>query len=117
MAFYDGLKTVASNLLASKGQQVTVSRETSSGFNPITGINTTSTSTFTGYGVSTNYNQNQIDGTIVQNGDILFILESTDTEPELEDTIVIDSVNYIVKNVIEVSPAGTTVIYKLQLRK
>lgn len=117
MTFYTGLKSVASSLLQSKGQQVTFSRKVSSGFDPVLGNNTTNTTTFTGYGAAFDYNQSELDGSIVQNGDIRFLMESTTSAPELGDTATINSVIYRVMNVKPLSPAGTVVSYEVQLRK
>lgn len=115
--FYTQMKSVASRLLTDKGQSLTFSRETSSGFNPVTGVNTTSTSTYTGNGASFNYNKAEIDGTLVQRGDIRLLLEAVTTEPEQGDTVTIDSIIYRVMSVSPTSPAGTVVLYELQLRK
>lgn len=114
--FYANLRGVASKLLQLKGQQVTFSRETSSGFNAATGVNTTSTSTFQSYGAAFDYNSREIDGTIIQIGDIRFLMEGT-TEPKNGDTVTIDSEVYRVMSVKPLSPAGTPVVYEAQLRK
>lgn len=117
MPFYDDMQAVATSLLTDKGQSLTFGRETSSGFNVPLGVNTTSSSTYTGYGVSTQYKRPEIDGTNIQIGDIKLILQKTTTVPILGDTVTIDSLIYRVMNVESVSPAGTVVIYKIQLRK
>ena len=116
MTFYSGLATTATNLLTDKGQSITFSREVSSSFDPVLGVPTTSTTTFSGVGAAFGYKQNQIDGEIIQRGDIRLILEATSTAPLIGDTCTIDSVVYKVLFVEKVSPAGTPVIYKLQLR-
>jgi len=115
--FYSDLAAVATRLLTDKGQQVTFSRETSTGFDPETGINTTNTSTFTGYGASFNYNSSEIDGTIVVKGDIRFVVEAMTTAPDSGDTVTVDSLIYRVMDVKKVSPAGTVVLYECRLRK
>jgi len=117
MTLYTSLKSVASGLLQDKGQLVTFSREVSSGFDPILGANTTSTTTFTGYGAAFDYNKTEIDSEIVKRGDIRFVMEAIDTEPVPGDTATIDSKVYRVMNVKPTSPAGTVVIYEAQLRK
>jgi len=117
MSFYDNLASVATKLLTDKGQQVTINRAVTNSFNPVTGIITPGTATnIVGYGAAFDYNANQIDGTLVQNGDIRFILEPTD-EPAIEDTVVIDSDTYKVISVKKTAPAGIVVNYELQLRK
>lgn len=115
--FYTDLAAVATRLLTDKGQKVTLSRETSSSFNPATGVNTTATSTFSGYGAAFDYNHNEIDGDLIKKGDIRFILEATTTVPLAGDITTIDSVIYRVMSVKKTSPAGTPVMYTLQLRK
>ena len=118
MSFYESLKNTASKLLKDKGQLVTFTRKVTAGFDPVTGIDTpASSTTFTGYGAAFDYNSSQIDGTLIKAGDIRFLFEATDTAPLEEDTTVIDSVIYVVKNVKKTSPAGTVVMYEVQLRK
>jgi len=112
-----GLKSIASSLLADNGQSLTFSRETSSGFDPATGINTTTTSTYTGYGAGFGYAAREIDGSVIKKGDIRLILEATDTAPLNGDTVVYDSETYRVMDIEKVKPATIAVLYKLQLRR
>lgn len=116
-SFYSGLAVVATNLLTSKGQSVVFTRKTTSIFNPVKGRNNTTTSTFSGNGAAFDYNRSEIDGEVIQRGDIRLILEATTTAPALGDTAVIDSVTYRVMNVKPTSPGGTVVMYEVQLRK
>jgi hypothetical protein len=116
MTFYSDLAAVATRLLTDKGQQVTFSRETSTGFDPEAGINTTTTSTITGYGAAFDYNSSEIDGTIVVKGDIRFLFEAG-SAPQQDDVVTIDSIIYRVMAVKTTSPAGTAVLYECQLRK
>ena len=117
MSFYSNLAAVATKLLTDKGQLLTFSRETTLAFDPVTGTNTVTTSTFTGYGAAFDYNRNEIDGSIIQRGDIRLILNATDTAPATNDTTVIDGVTYRVMSIKKTAPAGTVVAYELQLRK
>lgn len=117
MSFYSGLVTVAQRLLISKGKLLTFSRETSSAFDPILGHNTVSVSTYTGNGAAFDYNHREIDGEIIQRGDIRLILEATTTAPTINDSVTIDSDVYRVMEVRPISPAGTVVVYEIQLRK
>ena len=117
MSFYSDLKLTAARLLTDKGQQVTFSREVETAFNPTTGVVTASTTTYTGYGAAFDYSQREIDGVIVQAGDIRFLMEATTTEPKNGDTTTIDSSNYRIMNVNPTSPAGVVVMYEVQLRR
>ena len=116
--FYSGLAAVASRLLASKGQSVSFSRVTGGSKNAATGITSGgSTSTYSGNGAGFGYNRSEIDGTIIQSGDIRLILEAVSTTPEPNDECTYDSVDYRVMSVKETSPGGTVTHYELQLRK
>lgn len=117
MSFYSDLAATAKQLLTDKGQVLTFSRITGT-YDPEAGEETgASTTTYTGNGASFNYNKSEVDGNIIQRGDIRLLLEATATEPVNEDTVVIDSIIYTVKNVSPTSPAGTVVMYELQLRR
>lgn len=117
MSFYNNMAAVALNLLKSKGQLLTISRETQSAFDPILGNATVSASSFTGYGAAFDYNRNEIDGEAIQRGDIRLLLNATATAPLIDDKITIDSIIYRVMSVKVISPAGTVVVYELQLRQ
>ena len=117
MIFYSELAETALELLTEFGQAVTINRETSSSFDPTLGIDTTASSSFTGKGAAFEYKAMQIDGTIVQAGDIQLYLNATATVPLIDDRITIDSATYQVMNVEQINPAGTPVLYIIQLRK
>jgi hypothetical protein len=111
------MAAMASRLLTDKGQSVTFSRLTGATFDPVLGNDSGgSITTFTGYGAATDYNKLEIDGTVVKRGDIKLILESTTTEPEQGDKCTVDSVDYRVMGIEPITPAGTLVISKVQLR-
>ena len=117
MSFYTGLQSVAANLLASKGQLLTFNRDTETAFDAGAGEGQYDPSTYTGNGVALNYNKSEIDGTIVVKGDIKLILEATTTVPLTGDRVTIDGVIYRMMPIKPTSPAGTVVIYEIQLRK
>lgn len=118
MSFYSGLAATAAKLLAEKGQTISFSRQTGGSFDPALGAESgASTTTFTGNGAAFGYNNAEIDGTVVQRGDVRLIVESTATVPEQDDECTVDSVVYRVMAVEPISPAGITVINKVQLRK
>lgn len=116
--FYENLAVIAARLLADKGQTVTFSRDNVSSFDPVLGQETLGTPvTYSGDGASFGYNKSEVDGTIIQAGDIRFILEAVTTEPLPGDSVTIDSVVYRVMDVRKSAPAGTVTHYELQLRK
>lgn len=115
--FYSGLAAVATNLLTDKGQAVTINRETSTSFDPVTGIDTVTPSSFSGVGAVFDYHRSEIDGNLIQKGDIRLLLNAVTTEPLTDDEITIDGETYRVISVKPTSPGGTVVMYELQLRK
>lgn len=117
MGFYSDLSNTAAGLLSLKGQLLTFSRETTGSYDPKSGETQSSASTYTGNGGVFNYKSNQVDGTVIQSGDLRVILEATTTAPKLSDKVTIDGGTYKIVNIETVSPAGVPVIYKLQLRK
>jgi len=116
-SFYSDLAATALRLLIDKGQQVTFTHLTTTVFDPVLGVRTSSSSTFTAYGAAFDYNKNEIDGTLVQRGDVRFLMEASATEPVLGDTVPVNGITYRVMNVKPTSPGGVVVIYELQLRK
>ena len=116
--FYDSMAATASRLLAEFGQSVTFTHPVTSSFDPVTGIETPGTPvSIPGYGAAFDYMHTEIDGTIIQKGDIRFLFESTTVAPVIGDTVTIDSVVYRVMDSKPTKPAGTTVLQELQLRK
>lgn len=119
MAFYDAMAETATRLLTKYGKVVTMERKTST-FNAITGKDTVaSLATFSPLGVETPINARLIDGTRVRVGDRFLILDtSTGYVPDMADKLY-DSAG-VVSSIVAIetiSPAGTPVAYKLQVRK
>ena len=83
-------------------------------YNPSTGtITGNSVSSATVKAVFTNYNDNQIDGSIVKRGDRLALCAGDITPPTTNDVIG----GFKIVAVEEVKPADTILLYKLQVRK
>ena len=114
---YNGSEVTGNDLIRRYGQELTFSREVSSAFNPASGVNTTATTTYTGYGAVFDYNANEIDGDVIQRGDIRLVMEVTSPVPEVGDTVTVDSIIYRMMNIKTLSPAGTPIIFTVQLRK
>jgi len=115
-AFSDRLTATALRLLTQYGQFVACHRENTSSYNPSTGeVTITSRSDYDGYGYPSNYTLSQIDGVLVQQGDILLIL-STTTEPEVNDICEVGA-TYTMLAIQKITAQGSNVVYKIQLRK
>jgi len=124
MTFYTRLQATANRLLRGKGQSLTLTRITAGTYNPATGAMTgASTSTQSAYGAIFDYGAKQIDGTLIKAGDKQLLLSpfKTDgtalTAPVLGDTVSIGGVVFtLVEPLKEVNPAGTVVLFDVNLR-
>ena len=89
MAFYDDMSDVATELLTEFGRPMTFQRVTDV-FNEITGKNESrSVVEYSPVGVETAINQTLIDGTRIQAGDRLIVIDAaTDYVPEMGDLLV-----------------------------
>lgn len=118
MSFYSNIAKTAKTLIKSKGQDVTLSRKTNDSFDPVSGkyISEVET-TWTGYGVATNYNQNETKDNILKD-DIKLIINNVSTKPKAGDNVLINTNDkYYIVSVLSITPAATDIIYILQLRK
>lgn len=116
-AFRDAMYNTANRLLSVYGQSISVSRNNTSAFNPTTGVvaNTTYTE-YEGYGYPSQYKASQIDGSIIQQGDILLIF-SCATAPLVNDVFTVGSKDYTALDIQNITAQGSNVIYKVQLRQ
>lgn len=71
---------------------------------------------FSATGIKTNYNPIEIDGTVIQSGDIQMVF-SADIELKINDIVTIDGEKYLIKQPNPVKPADVLICYKAQLRK
>ena len=105
-----------------KGQAVTITRKTSGDYDHTTGAVTITESTESGYGVPGRYKQNEIDGTMVLQGDVKLLLspkqadETELTKPQVNDQVTMSSRIFTIQSVNEIWPDGNAIIYICQLR-
>ena len=118
MAFdYAGMAATANELFAEFGQAVTITRRTSGAYAVATGIATVTSSTQRGTGAVFDWQNRDIDGTLIRTGDKRLILSAVGiTAPAVDDTVTIGGTVYTVKVVKPLAPAGTVVMYELNLR-
>jgi|TARA_R110000744_G_scaffold6867_7_gene23737 hypothetical protein len=117
MSLYTDLATTASKLLLDLGQAATWAHNNDDGtFDPATGVTTSGTTTaYTGNGALLDFDVSRVDGTSVLRTDKRFVLEAASV-PEVSDIVTINSIAYQVVSIRETNPAGTVVMYELQLR-
>ena len=115
---YKVAQKLGNKFIPQYGVEITFTQRNEASFDPILGQKTSNTVVFTGFGVKSDYNQNEIDGTIVKSGDVKILLENTETIPKIgDDAAVNGSGTFRIMDVNLTSPAEETIIYTLQLRK
>lgn len=105
-----------------KGQAVTITRRASGTYDPTTGTTAVTDTTQAGYGVPSSYKQNEIDGALVQQGDVKLLLSTKQsdgtsiTKPQVNDEVTLSSRTFTIQSVSEVWPGGDAILYTCQLR-
>jgi hypothetical protein len=116
---YTRFAQIASRLLTKFGMTATLVRRVSGTYVPATGaIPVTETSQSVKV-VLTAYPEKMIDGTAIHTGDkqVSMSVENLDFLPQAGDRLVVGVVTYNVIQVKEHNPAGTVLLYELQVRR
>ncbi len=119
MSFYSDMADVADDLITEFGQTVTLKVASGTTYNPSNGDVTVSYTDQSGHGCTVDFDKHLIDGTKVRIGDRLVLLSPFGvSEPTEGDKLVIGSDTWnIVPPVTVTNPAGTPVLYEVQVRK
>lgn len=115
--FYDNMAITAARLIGQFGLPINLKRTVGDGVDPVTGAETAGVETvYTPNGIFKEYDEKLIDGTRIQSGDRMLILDNT-IEPIASDEIEIDG-NYwnVVSPIKAKSPAGIPLVYIAQVR-
>lgn len=116
MSLSTQLRDTAIQLLTDFGELVTASRKVEGAYDVSTGATAASTdTTYQGYGSSSQYFTREIDGEVIQLGDLILYFQ-TGTLPLVGDVVTFDSKAYRVMDVQSLRAQGIDVVYKLQLR-
>jgi len=112
---YSSLATTGASLISKFGRDVTLKHVTEGSYDFSTGgVSGDSVTSETVKAVFTNYNDGQIDGSIVQRGDRLVLVSNDVTsEPKTNDIIG----GFKIVGVETIQPANDVLLYKLQVRK
>lgn len=117
---YSGLAATSVSQIADKGRDVTLTYKSTNIYDPQTDTNAEDSSTTqTVRMLITNYNKREIDGTLIKNSDRQGLLanDSLTRAPAQGDTVTDGTEVLTVKNIEEIKPGDTVLLYKLQLRK
>ena len=122
MDFYTKMQATANRMLKGKGQAITLSRQTAGTYDPATGTTPVTVTTQTGYGAVFDYADKNIDGVLILSGDKQLLLSAVNstgtalTAPEVNDTVTVGMVVMTITRIKTLSPAGTTVLFDINLR-
>lgn len=118
MSFYTDLRATAAALLTDKGQSMTLTKRTSGTYDPATGAATVTEATYSVTGAVFDFPAAVIDGTLIQQGDkkVLISVLGLSVEPDADDSLTIGGTAHQIVQVKKLSPAGTTVLWTLQVR-
>ncbi len=124
---YDEAKALAAEMLAPRsrggnGLEMSLIRITTGEYDPETGTGADTTEQFDGSGFRESYNQKDIDGTRIKQGDVKILispilLDGTDMPlPASQDKLLFDGDLYTVQNVDPWNYAGLAVGFSVQAR-
>lgn len=117
MSFYADMAEVAADLLAEFGAAVTLRRVSGGTFSAVTGTASgESSSDITSTGVIKPFRADLIDGTRIQQGDKVLILDDSQV-PALTDKVLIGTAAWNILDIDTVSPAGTPLVYFVHIRQ
>lgn len=125
---YDRAKASAARMLAprskgGKGLELSLIRVTVGEYDPETGGSADTTQQFDGSGFRENYQQRDVDGSRIKQGDVKLLispvlLDGTDMpKPVSQDKILFAGDNYTIQNVDPWDYAGLAVGFSVQARK
>jgi hypothetical protein len=108
----------AANLLAKFGEPVTVTFTNWARYNPITGeaSGSSTTSTVAAVGYPSQYKIKDLDGVVIQAGDIRLILELITPVPVIGCLVAIGGTTYRIMNIQNIRLTGQDVIFICQVR-
>lgn len=116
--FYNEMAEVANELLEEFGAPVTTTRKSDGKRDPVTGetIQEPSTQSLEANGVLLEYEQRMIDGTNIQHGDKLLMLDNG-FEPQSTDILNHVGKDWQVVHILPQQPATVAVAYTVQVRR
>ena len=115
-AFYNDMAQVMTDLLTEFGQTVTIKRISGETLDPLSGASGGTTTELSATGVLTDYKSHLIDGTVIQMGDRLLVMDNTQS-PLQDDRVTIGGEDWNIINWKTVQPAAVVVGYFIQVRR
>ena len=119
MAFnYSRIAGTANRLLAKFGQTVTLRKYEIGAYDPVTSTAAQVATDYSRVGAIFDFGGKQTlgPGGLIQVGDKQLLMDVNGAAPELEDHVIVGGVEYVLKGVGVIAPAGVPVVYDLHLR-
>lgn len=117
MTFYSGLAATATKLLTEKGQPMIIRRTGVTTRDPAAGSVTESPPVdYDVKGILVGYKDYFAASELIQRGDRRALIEAGVVTPTKEDQLLADGRAWTIIDVETVSPAGTPILFKLQVR-
>lgn len=120
MTTYSALQQRADLSIKKNGKHATLRKASAASYDPVTGVETGATSADHAVSiVEANFRQQEIDGTLIRQDDkkaLMSAYKST-ADPEVDDSIVIDSDTFNIVSIKSIQPGDTVIYYELQLRR
>lgn len=115
MSFYSEIQDTAQRLLVQFGQDVTLTRTTGGGVDPVTGADTSTTTTLVTTGVLRRYPDSLVDGSRILSTDRQLVLAPGEL-PDITDTVEVNGETLAIQEIETSSPAGTDLVYFARVR-
>ena len=116
MSLAQELDSLAISLISEFGEAATFTKVVPGVYTPSTQSVATTTTTYTGNIVPSNFNSTDIDGTLILMSDTKILAHSMTAVPEVNDTVTVSSKTLKIVAVMLTKVTGTTVLYTLQGR-
>ena len=122
-SLYDRAKALASRLIQQNGAALTLAVKTAGAYDPDSGTIGETVTNYSGYAIRTNYDANEVDGTLVRQDDVKLIVspvktdESDMVQPKPSDAMTFDGMVYQVISVKPWNYAGIACGFEVQARK
>lgn len=118
-SFYTSLRSTAARMIGDKGRAMTLHQQTPGTYDPATGAAAVTEVDYDCFGAEFDYPALLIDGTSIQAGDkrVLLAADGLSVEPDVGDDITSGSTRRRIIAVKAIAPAGTVVIWQLQVRR
>lgn len=114
--FYASMAATSARLIRDKGQVVTLSSPEGGAYSPATGLTQPAAASVATRGVALAYPARAVDGTTILQGDVRLLL-SPAVDPRAYKVATFDGVAHAIVAVQPLSPAGTVLLYELQVRR